>query len=238
MKFLALLIIFIPFIVCAQPKYSSESKKLYTKALKAHKDGNTDVALGLFEQCVKSEPRYAEAYLNISIIQYGKKSMGDALINAKKAYSQNKFEPSIYGQLGKCYYQAMVYDSAAHFLTKAIELDIKDEFTLIYAGKSYYQLEDYAAAESHLTNAIAVNGNNPVAYNSRGKVYFNLAEYEKAEEDFKKALELNPESVSIYSNLANTCLRNEKPEDALKYINLAMEKANEDEKNSIAYSSW
>ena len=95
MKLILALIFLAPFVVSSQTKYNSESRKLFKQAEKEYKEGNTDIALGLFEDCVKADSRHAEAYLNISVIQYGKNHMGDALQNAQRAYLNNKFEPLI-----------------------------------------------------------------------------------------------------------------------------------------------
>lgn len=227
MRSLTLLLFLVPLIVSAQVKYSNEGKKLYNKAVKEYKDGHEDESLSLFEQCVKVEPAYAEAFLNISIIQYRKNLMGDALVNAQKAFWLNKYQAEIYAQLGKCYYQANNYDSSYHFLSKAVEMEINDEFTFIYLGKSAHEMEDYDGAVEHFNAAITLNDKNPVSFNSRGKSNFELGEFDYAEADFKKALELNPNSVGIYSNLANTLLSNGKSEEALDYINKGIEKSEE-----------
>jgi tetratricopeptide (TPR) repeat protein len=230
MRIVALLAFFVPILALAQVKYSSESKKLYNKALKEYKDGDIDNALDLFQQCVKSEPRYAEAFLNISYIHYAKKQMGDALKNAKSAYHNNQHQPAIYDQLGKCYYQALQYDSAAFFISKGVEMGQTGEMSYIYGGKAYYEIGDYGKAEDFFNKGISANEKNPVGFNSRGKVFFQMGEYEKAETDFKKALELNPKSVSIFSNLANALLANDKPEEAIHYINEGLENAEDKDK--------
>ncbi|MBD3636298.1 MAG: tetratricopeptide repeat protein [Crocinitomicaceae bacterium] len=230
---LLVIILFIPFFASAQPKYNSESRKLFNRATKEYNDGKITLALGLFEECVAADARHAEAYLNISTILYDRNQMGDALKNAQKAYSNNKFNPAIYAQLGKCYYQAMLYDSSAYFLEKAVEMGHDNQFVYIYAGKSYYEMTDYAKAISYFDKAIAANANNPVSYNSRGKSYFMRGEYDKAEADFEKALELNPQSVGLYSNLANCELENDKPDEALEHIKAGMEIADDDGKSRL-----
>jgi tetratricopeptide (TPR) repeat protein len=233
MKILITLLLLIPFLATAQTKYNSESRKLFNKAEKEYKDGNITIALGLFEECVKADSRHAEGYLNISSILYSKNQMGEALVNAKKAYANNKFEPAIYSQLGKSYYQAMMYDSSAYYLQKAMDMGKKDEFIYIYIGKALFELDEFTTANEFLTKAITLNDKNPVSYNSRGKIYFKQGEWDKAELDFEKALELNPKSIALYVNLANCELENEKPEEALKHINTGIENADNSGKTQL-----
>jgi len=230
MRKIITLLLLIPFISFAQTKYTSQSKKLYNKALKAFERGESDVAFGLFKECVASEPRYAEAYLNMSIIEYGRNNMKEALTYSKEAYAQNKFQSSIYSQLGKCFFQNEQYDSSAFYLEKAVELGAGGENDYLYAGKSHLEMEDYHSAVKDITKAIDINDKNPVSYNSRGSAYFNMGEYDKAEADYNKAIELNPKSAGIYSNLANVSLAKENPESAIEYINLGIENANENDK--------
>ena len=230
MRKILTLLLLIPFISFAQTKYTSESKKLYNKALKAFDRGETDVAFDFFKECVLSEPHYAEAYLNMSIIEYGRDNMKEALAYSKEAYTQNKFQSPIYSQLGKCFFQNEQYDSSAYYLEKGIQLGANSENDFLYAGKSHLKLEDFHTAVKDLTKAIGINDKNPVSYNSRGSAYFNMGEYDKAEADYNKAIELNPTSAGIYSNLANAALAKENPEGAIEYINLGIENANESDK--------
>lgn len=222
MKAILALFLIIPVLATSQTKYNSESRKLFNKAEKEYKEGNVTIALGLFEECVKADSRHAEAYLNISLILYSRNQMGDALKNAKRAYSNNKFEPAVYSQLGKCYYHAMQFDSSAYFIQKSYDMGNKDEFSLIYLGKSFYELGNFQRAIESFNEALEMNDKNPVTYNSRGKVYFAEGQWDKAENDFEKALEINPKSVGLYANLANTELENNKPDEALQHINEGM----------------
>ena len=233
MRLILTLILFCPLILTAQTKYNSESRKLFKQAEKEYKSGNVTIALGLFEECVKADPRHAEGYLNISLIQYSKKQMGDAFKNAKRAYANNKFDPSIYAQLGKCYYHAMMYDSSAVFLGKSVDMGKTDETIYIYLGKASMQNEEYQDAKDFLAKAIEINDKNPVSYNVRGMVLFNEGEYADAELDFEKALELNSKSAGLYVNLANCELENNKPEEALAHINEGMVIADNEGKTQL-----
>ncbi len=228
MKNFILLLFLVPLVTMAQGRHPLSAKKLYNKASKAYGEGNTAEALSLFNQCVADDPTYAEAYLNISIIEFHQKNYSVALTHARNSWFYNKLHPRIYSQMGKCFFYLENYDSSAFYLTKAFEFGSNDEDDFIYLGKANMELEEYHLAATNFTGAINVNGNNPVSYNDRGNAYYSTAEYDKAEADYKKALELNPGSAGLYSNLANVELAKGDPEAALGYINEGIGKAAND----------
>ena len=74
MKTLLLLTFLVPMLTFAQGRHPSSAKKLYNKASKAYEQGNSVEALKLFNECIEEDPTYAEAYLNISIIEFHQKN--------------------------------------------------------------------------------------------------------------------------------------------------------------------
>ncbi|MEO9533015.1 MAG: tetratricopeptide repeat protein [Crocinitomicaceae bacterium] len=230
MRRLLLILFFLPLLSYAQVKYNPEAKKAYAKGVKEYKNNNLVDALKYFKQAVAIEPIYAEAHLNISNIHYGRSKFNEALASAKSAYANNKFEASIYTQLGKCYYKTGNADSAAFFLEKGVSLGSSGEFDLLYLGKSQASIENYDAALINLDKVIAINDKNIEAYNAKGSVYFNMFEFEKADAQFKKALEIDPSSGAVLSNLANSALLQGKSDEALEYVQKGLAAANDQQK--------
>lgn len=230
MKRLLFIILLLPFFTNAQVKYNSEAKKVYAKGVKEYKENNLVEALKLFKQCVAIEPIYAEAYLNISNIEYGRSKYKEALVSAKQAYHNNKFEAAIYTQLGKCYYKNNNADSAAFFLEKGVNLGSNAELDFLFLGKSQAAIENYDEAIGNLDKVIAMNPKNIEAYNSKGGIYFNQAEYEMADIEFNKALALNDQSAAVLSNLANSALAQGDQEKGLEYIEKGIAVANDQQK--------
>lgn len=233
MKRLFVILLLLPIFTQAQVKYNSEAKKAYSKGIKEYKNNNIDEALKLFKQCVAIEPVYAEAHLNISSIYYGRDNFEAALASAKSAYANNKFEVSIYSQLGKSYFKTGNSDSAAFFLEKAVELGSKGEFEFLYLGKSQLSIENFDAALLNLDKVISLNDKNIEAYNAKGNVYYQMADYEKAEIEFKNALALDQKSIPVIANLANTSIAQGKNDEALAYLNSGMTSAEGEQKINL-----
>jgi tetratricopeptide (TPR) repeat protein len=230
MKVFLFFIFLIPLVSTAQVKYNSESKKLYNKALKEYKAGKTVEALELFEACVAADSRYVEAYLNISNIKYASKDYASAVSNAQKAYSNNKFAPAVYAQLGKSFYMNGQADSSKLYLEKGLSMGNTSESDRFFLAKSYLQTEDYDKAISQLNEITKTSEKNAAIFNARGRANYLTGNYESAEADFKKALELEPNSTVAFSNLANAVLASGKTDDAIGYIEKGMVDAKDDDK--------
>lgn len=227
MRVLLLSILLLPFSMVAQIKYNSEAKKLYNKGIKELKDGNETAALDFFAKCVDKDKRYAEAYLNMSAIYLGQEKHDKALNSAKNAYSQNKFQPAVYSQLGKCYFENMMYDSATFFLNKGLLMGDNSASNFIYLGRSHYENENFEASLEIFDKAIQMDNSNAGIYNARGKTKFQLADYGGAEADFTRAQELNPDTPRLLLNLANCSVAQEKYESAQNQINNGINKVSE-----------
>ena len=230
MKLSLLLIFLVPFLCFSQIKRSLTARKLFDQAIEHYSKGNSVEALNLFEQCIVEDSSFAEAHLNISLIEFGNKNYTKALSSSLRAYKFNKFQAPIFVQVGKCYYQLEQYDSAAIFIKQGISFGAKAELDYLYLAKALSAQSEYREATFYFSKAIEINATNATVYNERGSAYYELGEYELAEADFKKSLELNPGSAAVYSNLANVALALENNEAAMAYINEGIAQATPEQK--------
>ncbi|HET6990531.1 MAG TPA: tetratricopeptide repeat protein [Bacteroidia bacterium] len=100
---------------------------------------------------------------------------------------------------GVSHHELNEYDKAIEDLTKAIELDPKNENTYFNRGLSYDKLGKDDKAVEDFTKVIEIDPHQH-AYNNRGKAYLTLDQYNLAIEDFTKAIEINPEDEYYYRN--------------------------------------
>ncbi len=96
------------------------------------------------------------------------------------------------------------------------------ELNQIYA-ETYYNLGMYAHAVAPIEKAIKLNPGEALPYEWAGKVYLKLGEYQKAEKNFLLYIEaIEDVSSDIYTKLAEACLKNKNPKDALAYYDIAI----------------
>ncbi len=229
MKYLTLLFLFTPLLIFGQ-KYTKQSIKLFNEGVAEYKKGNADNALSLFTDCVNADPSYAEAYLNISVIQYNKKDYEKALHSSLKAYQYKKNEASILSQVGKSYYHSNQFDSSAYFLNESTEKGMNNEVVYFMLADSYYQTKDYSKAKSNVDKAIAKNSNSFDYYLLRGNINFDLGDKENAIKDYEKAYSIDSKQNIIYANMANVYIYLNENEKALEFINKGINQAQGSEK--------
>jgi len=229
MKLSLLLIFLVPFLGFSQLKRSLSARKSFEQAVEQYSKGNSAEALKLFEQCIAEDSSFAEAHLNISLIEFSNKNYTKALSSSLTAYKFNKFQAPIFIQVGKCYFHLDQFDSSTVFFKQGLSYGAKEEIDYLYLAKALSHESEFREATFYYGKAIELNTTNATIYNERGSAYYQLGEYELAAEDFKKSLELNPGSTAVYSNLANVALALDDNEAALSYINEGITKANPDQ---------
>jgi len=223
---LLFLIFCAPILVFGQNDYNLASKKTFKEANTFFKNGENTKALALFKTCVKSEPKFAEAYLNISIINYINNNFDDALKNGHKALALNKVQPSIYSQLGKIHFITEQYDSSTYYFQQAQLFGSSSENTKLLLANSLLKTGDNNAVLETLTGDFK----NAESFKTRGNANLNLANYSEAKKDFNKAIEINPTDYSVYHSLAKVNLSNNNPDEALININKGIDQTSGEDK--------
>jgi tetratricopeptide (TPR) repeat protein len=62
------------------------------------------------------------------------------------------------------------------------------------------------------------------AYGNRGNYYAMKGEIDKAIVDYNRALQINPDFKDAYLNLGKTQMQQKKPQEALKYLDLFIQR--------------
>ena len=226
MKKIVVLLLLCPLLSLAQSKYSGVGKKLFKQATQAYSEGNIDEAVRLFKDCINQDPNFAEAHLNLATINYYRGRFDLALSYAKRAYNYNRYQPEVYVQLGKAYFQNGQYDSCVTMLSTAVtEFNNETEDVFLHLAKALNKVGNYQQAIVYLDKVIEQNPKSGAAYNERGISDFNNGDFESATADFNQALSLIPGEAGIYTNLANLAIANEDVEQAMEYIEKAKETA-------------
>ena len=130
-------------------------------------------------------------------------------------------EANIY--LAKIELRLKNYESALSYAKKSDSIYSNFwELNQIYA-ETYYNLGMYAHAVAPVEKAIKLNPSEGLPYEWAGKIYLKLGDYQKAEKNFLKYIEtIEDVSSDIYTKLAEACLKNKNPKDALAYYDIAI----------------
>ena len=229
-KNIFLILLFIPFLGFTQNKYSLKSRKTYKQAQESLKNGNNTEAMTLFKQCVSEEPKYIEAFHNMSVIEYGNKNYKSSIGYSQQALNLSKTKAPVYLQLAKSYFMIENYDSSAYYGQIATLLDPNSDEAFYILAKSENNIKKYEKAFNHINKAININPNIADYYNVRGVSNFGLEKYDEALSDFKQVLKLDPNNTSVYKNLANVYIAQNESSKAIEYIDKGILDSKGDEK--------
>jgi tetratricopeptide (TPR) repeat protein len=76
-----------------------------------------------YEQSLKLDKSYAEAYNNLGALYYREQRYGQAIKEYKRAIRINELNASFHSNLGTAYFSAKAYGDATHEYMRALELD-------------------------------------------------------------------------------------------------------------------
>ena len=160
--------------------------------------GNYSNAIPLYNEAIKLNPQYEEAYINRGNCYRYLKNYDAAIADYSKAINLNPNEAAYYSNRGNSYYKIQKYTQAMADFNKAIELNPKFWRTYYNRGLLYYDLEKYKEAIADYTKLIKIKSNYVLAYDNRGVAYYKMNDYNAAAADFTKAISLNPTEPLYY----------------------------------------
>ncbi|MFP4467183.1 MAG: hypothetical protein ACLFP1_09035 [Candidatus Goldiibacteriota bacterium] len=94
---------------------------------------------------------------------------------------------------------------------------------LAETAKEYLQAEEYVKADAAYRRAIDCDPENPALWNAFGEANYKAGRIHSADAGFTRAVELDPQYAPAWRNLCVMAVDNELYDDALKYIQKAVE---------------
>jgi len=178
-----------------------------------------DIASNYFKKIVSIFSSDGEAHYNLGLINYNKKSYGDALSSLKIALNQQYKSNDTKYYLGKIYSVKEQWLDAISYLEELYRAkkSYKDTKVLLEeayynVGKSFFLSQKYSEAVSYLAKAYKLNKNRLETLYFIGLSNYNLNRYSEAEKELTLLLKLNGyknykdcKKILIFSllNLAN-----------------------------------
>ncbi len=99
--------------------------ELYEKGVEAYKNGDFELAIEYYSQCIELNENIAVVYNNRGICYNNQKKYDEAIKDYDKAIELDENEVGTYFNRGLCYHDQKKYDKAIKDYDKAIELDDK-----------------------------------------------------------------------------------------------------------------
>ena len=152
---------------------------------------NYDAALTDYDEAVRLDPRFGDAYLRRGQTWIAKRDPDRALADFALALKNDVPDATQFGGAGTTYRQGRPrnFDRSAHD-------------SACHLGRAYaYQLKnDPAAARAAVDEAIRIDARNHVAFKTRAAMHEQRADYAEAIADYSAALRQNPrDAAGLYS---------------------------------------
>ena len=209
-------------------------EETFALALQNHKKKNFKAAEKLYEDILRKNPNYINAYNNLGILfnQLGeyKKS-----INCyEKAIQIQPNNAPAYNNLGFVLNQLDELEKAMNCFEKAIQIEPYYADAFYNLGNIHKELRNYQKAINYYQKTIAINSNYVGAYNGLGTLLDKLGEYKKSINCYEKAIQIQPNNANTYNNLGNL---NKKLGEHQKAINFYERAIQINPNHNVAYNN-
>lgn len=148
----------------------------FNKGNEEMKAGRFLPASKAFENAVKHNPSFTEAYLQNGFAALQMRKVNLALNSFEKVYALEPNNPQAIKELTEIYYNYRKLDKAIEFANKCTQCSNAS----FIKGMSYYRKEDYGEAVKHLQHALKLDPANAEALYTIGRSYLDMDEYSKA----------------------------------------------------------
>ena len=180
---------------------NESANDLNESGMQAMKNNNFPMAINIFQQVVKLEPKHKTAWNNLGRAYLGLNQNEQAIAAFKKQTEIDPYDQFAYNNMGLAYENALKYDEARKQFQKQVEINPLDPFAHGNLGVLYVKQRDFASAVPELEKAVELQPQNPLLLISLGQSYIATNQTDKGMAAFEKAISLAPNQI-IWNNIA------------------------------------
>ena len=175
--------------------------ELQQAGVEALKNQNYALAIDLFKQVVKLEPKHKSAWNNLGRAYLGLGQWEPAVAAFQKQIEINPYDQWAYNNLGEAYLREAKYELAAQQFQKQIEVNPLDPYAHANLGALYLNQKKFAEAVPELEKAVELQPKNAVLEINLGRAYIATNQTDKGMEAFEKAINIAPNPL-VWNNIA------------------------------------
>ncbi len=185
--------------------------------------GNLNEAIQDYSKAIEGDPKFGVAYTRRGLAYIDQANYPSAEQDLKQAISLRSSDASAHYGLGRVYLGEGKVDEALGELNTALSLNRNSAPIHIALGDAYRQQGNTVASLSEYMKAVNIKAENSDAYLKIADIYDERGDLEMSMADLRSGIALNPNSEALHRRVADTALRLEKNDDAIKEYNTALQ---------------
>ena len=183
-----------------------------------------DGAKYYLKNLIEAHPDNMQALLNLEQVYKQTNEFDSAIYYYTRSLQKGVTGSAMYNNLGRLYFTSEKFDEAARWYNMAIQHDPKNAMGYYNLGTVFANLQHFDSAVVMYKRSLALDPNYFTANLNLGVAYHDLKQYDSAITYIRKAILINPKDNLPYYYLAQSFARNNKPEDALRYLEQALQR--------------
>lgn len=204
--------------------YASRAVRLAPASGEAHyalgqvlkEEGKPEEALSELRTATQLDPQHSFAYSALGSINLDQNSLGEATENFKRAIDLNSGNSQAHYGLGATYLKQGQYDDAIKELNTSLYQFPNSWPVRMALGQAYQAQGNTAAALKEYQLSTLIKPENAEPYLRMADIREERGDLELALADLRSGLTQAPYNLDLRQRIADTTLRLEKPDDAIK----------------------
>ena len=197
-------------------KFSLE--KLFTLALKDHKENKLGSAENYYKKILKQNPKNFNALYLLGTLFFQKKNFNKAIINFENALLINPDHAELCNNYGAALIQIGEYKKSINYFQNAIK--IKPNYAQAYNnfGSALKELKEYKKSATLFEKAIQIEPNLVDSYINLGIIFKELGDFSKAIFYFQETIKIHPTNIKAHQNLMESYEKTNQDKELQKAI--------------------
>jgi tetratricopeptide (TPR) repeat protein len=178
-----------------------DARFYFDRGLTSHKNGKYDNAIKDFDEAIRLDPIYAEAFLSRGLAWRFKFDYELAIHDYNEAIRINPNLMHAYLLRGHVWRAKNDYKGSKNAINdydEAIRLDPNCADAFLFRGFAWSDQKDYDNAIQDYNEAIRINPNDARAFNFRGYAWSHKKDYDNAIKDFDESIRRNPNDAGTF----------------------------------------
>lgn len=169
----------------------------FERAFQNHESNNLESAILDYDEAIRLNPFYADAYNNRGNIYASQKDYVKAIDDYTRAIHISK-DDLAYTNRGLTYAEMGEYAKAIDDFTEAIKVNPQNSEAYHNRGMAYRTIQNYNSAIKDFNQAIKINPSSYLSFWGRGVTYAEQLDYDEAISNYNEAIKANPQDFSFY----------------------------------------